>query len=29
LKFKEIKAQKMDISQFRGIWVIAEHNKKK
>ena len=25
----EIKTQKMDISQFRGVWVVAEHYKKK
>ncbi|MHA1490452.1 MAG: FAD-binding protein [Promethearchaeota archaeon] len=25
LKREEIKAEKMDISQYRGVWVIAEH----
>ncbi len=29
LKRDDVKTQKLDISQFKGVWVIAEHYKKK
>jgi len=29
LKIEDVKVQKVDISQFKGVWVIAEHYQKK
>ncbi len=29
LERDDVKAQKLDISQFKGVWVVAEHYKKK
>ena len=29
IELKELKAEKMDITQYRGVWVIAEHFKNK
>jgi electron transfer flavoprotein alpha subunit len=29
LEREDVKAQKIDISQFKGVWVVAEHYKKK